>query len=261
MRRSLLLPVVLLAGCDLALFEDELDKASGYLESLVMEGVLLGVAPVESDQIDLSGTDYAQGVALSVFLADAASADQLEEAVLTGATVKYKVGGTTSPVPESGEGLYRATSDDGIAYSVGADFIVNVTAGDLEAAVAMKAPGPADLTIPAQHAAGDNLLVDLSGYDYDSVLAVVLDTLSGEVTWSNQPEDITAIYDFTHGGGVNRLEIPARAFGDAEGSVYAVGIAGMQVAGEEDFNEMNTALSSMMAGQMKFYPVTTVPVP
>jgi len=41
--------------------------------------------------------------------------------------------------------------------------------------------------------------------------------------------------------------------------VYAVGVAGMGAGEPDQFINVNTALSSVIAGKMKFYPVTVAP--
>jgi hypothetical protein len=98
------------------------------------------------------------------------------------------------------------------------------------------------------------LLIDLTAYDYDAVLVAVLNVQTGELTYSNEPEGIQEMYDFTHTGSeVKRHEIPGVAFSGA--SVYAVGVAGMRNAGVDDYSDMNTGLSSFMVGQMRFYAV------
>ena len=50
-----------------------------------------------------------------------------------------------------------------------------------------------------------------------------------------------------------KVVIPGAAF--PESGVYAVGVAGMHVGETEDYEEVNTALSSFLAGEMSFYGV------
>jgi hypothetical protein len=80
---------------------------------------------------------------------------------------------------------------------------------------------------------------------------VVLDMSSGDVTWSNEPGDIGELYDFTHGESEGAsVAIPASALSNA--TLYAVGVAGMINADPETFEDVNTALSTMMAGKLTF---------
>jgi len=257
--RSLVLPIVLLVGCSW------LDKAKetidDYTNPLVAEGIMLGVAAPESDQIDLSGTDYADGATFSMFLADAASVDDLESAVIGGAYVQFKASSTGSlTASDEGAGLYLLTSADGLEYTPGEEFTVSASKGDVSGKVSMSEAQPVDLTLDETHEPNQALTIDLSTYDYDSALVVVVDMTTGGVTFSNQPEDIKGVYDFTHGdGSVKKVTIPGDAFSEPNGSVYAVGVAGMKVASGDAFDGVNTLLSSMMTGQLVFSAVSTLP--
>lgn len=262
MRGLLLLPLCL-GGCTWIeeKWGEAEDIAGDYLNPLVGEGLLLGVAEPESDEIDLSDTEYGKGAVFSLFLADATSVDDLENAVLTGATVKFKSDtNNILQASDDGAGLYTLTADAGLEYAPGEDFTVTADVGGGTGSVSMAAAQPVSLDLSYTHETGESLVVDLSSFSYDSVLVVVLDTFSGEVTFSNRPADIMGIYDFTHGDEpIKRVEIPGSAFNAPEGSVYAVGVAGMKVAGSDAYEGMNTLLSSMMAGQMVFSAVSTLP--
>jgi hypothetical protein len=124
------------------------------------------------------------------------------------------------------------------------------------------------LSINSEHAAGTPLSVDLTGQGYNAALAVVIEAESGEVTWSNQPADIAGLYEMTHPNGIliggeedfseNHeiiVEIPAEAFAD-EG-YYIIGVAGMVVSNSSSFENVNTALSTVIAGKLRFTDVCT----
>jgi type 1 fimbria pilin len=134
---------------------------------------------------------------------------------------------------------------------------LDVDLGDSACGATVKAPAAASATIDETHVAGNDLAIDLSGESFDSVLVVVFDTSSGSVTYSNRPENIKEIYDFTHGGtGGLSMTVPGSAL--ANQTIYAVGVAGLKNATEDDFDNTNTLISSYMAGKMKFYPVSTL---
>jgi hypothetical protein len=250
---SLAIVASLLTGC--AQLEDIQETLEGLTEPLVIEAFLLGAVPPESDLIDLSDTAFADGTSLKVFLADATSIDDLEAGALDGATIELISDslGALELVSETG-GLYTANGNDGLEYYAGEDYTVNITNADAAHRVVVSAPHPVDIEVPAQHSAGERLLIDLTAYDYDAVLVAVLNVQTGELTYSNEPEGIQEMYDFTHTGSeVKRHEIPGVAFSGA--SVYAVGVAGMRNAGVDDYSDMNTGLSSFMVGQMRFYAV------
>ncbi len=248
----------LLVGCsDL---DDLKDKVEGYTNPTVIEGLVLGVAEPDFD-FDLSKTDFNKGAAGVVFLADAASADEIESAPIDGADVSI-LSETTGKLAmnEDGDGKYSITGDDGFEYTVGEDLDLNVDVGDQSSSASVTAPAAADVTIDEAHTAGEAITVDLTGQSFSSVLVAVFDAGSGELTFSNQPEGIKEIYDFTHGGAESLVvDIPGSAF-SAE-SVYAVGVAGLKNAGEDDFGDANTLLSTYMAGKMKFFPVSTITLP
>ncbi len=255
-RLTLLLPA--LVGCsDL---DDLKDKVEGYTNPTVVEGLVLGVAEPDFD-FDISKTEFGKGAAGVVFLADAASADEIESAPISGADVSI-LSETTGKVgmKDDGDGKYSITSEDGFEYTVGDSLDLNVDLGDMATGASVVAPAAADVDINEEHTAGEAISVDLTGQAFSSVLVAVFDAGSGELTFSNQPESIKEIYDFTHGGsGSLVVDIPGSAF-SAE-SVYAVGVAGLKNAGEDDFTDANTLLSAYMAGKMKFFPVSTITLP
>lgn len=243
----------ILSGCDQ--LEDVKETLEGFAEPLAVEVFLIGAVEPESDLIDLSDTDFADGTTIKVFVADATSIDDLEAGALDGVSVDLKSASLgTLPLEPVAGGLYTANGQDGLEYFATEEYVVSVTNGDSLHKVAFVAPHPVDIELPEQHAVGDNLLIDLTAFEYDAVLVAVIDVMSGEITYSNEPEGIQEMYDFTHtGSNVMRHEIPGSAF--AGPSVYAVGVAGMRNAGVDDFTDMNTALSSAMIGQMRFFPV------
>jgi hypothetical protein len=256
MRPILLLSLLPLVGC--GKIEEIQDVIDGLTNPLVSESLLIGVLPPDSDQIDLSGTPFEDGTALEVFLADAASLDDLEQSPLDGAVVTVKSPGNgTLELVAGGNGVYSLNGTQGLEYEAGLDFILTATLSDVAHRVAVTAPHAPDLDLAAQHPVGEPLLIDLSEYDYDNVLVVVFDAQSGEVSYTNRPEDIVEVYEYTHGEGQeDRHEIPGSAFPRA--SAYAVGVAGMRNATEDDFESMNTALSSCLMGQMRFWAVTAM---
>lgn len=251
-RRLILAVLPLLAACDKLN-----EKLSDYTNPTVVEGLMLGVAEPDFD-FDLSGTGFDKSSSGVVFLADAASIDEIEEAPISGAAVSM-LSDTNGKVAMSdkGDGSYLITSADGFDYAVGEALGLSATVGDAPTTATVNMPAAADASIESTHAQGADLNIDLSAQSFDSVLIAVFDVTSGDLTFSNQPEGIKEIYEFTHGGTEGLVvDIPGTAFPSQ--SVYAVGIAGLKNAGEDDYEEANTLLSSFMAGKMKFYPVSTM---
>jgi hypothetical protein len=253
--RRLMVFLVFLGGC--SAWDALRDKISGITETVAAEGVFLGVAEPTSDDIDLTGTAFENDASLSVFLADASDVTDLGGAPISGADVSVKNStiGDLTLTPEDA-GVYRATSENGLVYYPTQDYAITVDYDGVNHKLPGTAPYPANVDLPTSIAAGDSLVVDLRAFDYDSVLVSVLSMTTGSVTYSNEPESIEDIYDFTHGSTtVDTFEIPGSAFG--ADTLYAVGIAGMRNADTSGFDGVNTLLSAFMLGQMKFYPVST----
>ncbi|MBN2799547.1 MAG: hypothetical protein JXX28_10405 [Deltaproteobacteria bacterium] len=254
---GLLLP---LAGCEY--FDQGKDIFEGLTNPLVVQGMILGVEPPESEYIDLSQTDFKEGTLAMIFLADASNVEEIDQAPVEGAQVSLMgdVMGDAA-LNELGAGAYALTPEAGVTYAPGAAWTLNVAGiGDTDASVPLALPQAVALSVPEQHTAGEPLVLDLSGGAFDSALVVVLDGSSGEVTYSNEPQDVRAYYDFTHGSaGVGTIEIPGTAFpGEA---VYAVGVAGMNNGDSAGMAGMNTVLSAVMVGKMVFAPVSTMTMP
>ena len=253
MRTALLGTVVLLAtACDLEQAQDTLE---GLTNPLVMEAIVIGVEPPEDERISLEGSGFDSTLA-TVFLADARSVNDLENAPVTTATVK--VNGTD--LSHQGGGIYVVES--GLTYVDNASW--NVTAatgsgGGRAIGVAVLPPAP-NVNVPDQHDKNTPLDVALGGQGFDNALIVVLDTQSGNVTWSNEPEGIKETYDFIFpDAGPGTITIPGDAFPDD--SLYAVGVAGMVKADDATFENMNTVISGIITGKMKFAPVATAQIP
>jgi len=257
-------PVLLLLalpGC--AFFSKAKDTFEGMTNPLVALGLVVSVQPADSSgNMDLSNSQMQDGTALTAFLADAAKVNDLNNAPVTGADVTCN-GATASDL---GQGLYGIEPGT-LTYQAGATWDVEARIGNGTAAASLTLPQASTWTPPCATGsgstctwtAGDDMTVDLSGQDYDSVLVAVMDLNSGDITWSNRPTDARGVYDFTHRSDASlTVTIPGSQAFPSE-SVYAVGVAGMVHTGASDLVEMNTVLSTFMAGKMLVYPVSTLP--
>lgn len=250
-RIALLAPLLALTGCDL--FEQGRELFDDLTNPLVALGLVLGVE--EPPEGDLAGTEFEPGTSLALFLADASSVDDLEQAPVSGATARLQQVTATEAAP----GVYAIDPTNGPAYAAGAVWSLRVAIGDSEAEARITLPDPVDFDAPDQHEPNTALSVDLTGQGYDGVVAVVIEVSSGEVTWSSQPETIVDVYELTHGSAeVGLVEIPASAFPGED--VYLVGVAGLQNTPGEGIEGVNSVLSSFVAGQLVFDVVSTVPL-
>jgi hypothetical protein len=251
----LLASLAFVGGCQT--LEEVKDDIEGLTEPIVVQAVLLGIAT--PDGIDLSGTEYDNAAVLAVYLADASDPANLENAPVVGAAVSVRSESLGSlPMNDEGGGLYRISAEDAdFGYFAGEEFNVVADYDGESRKTVVSAPYAVDTDdIPTTHNRGEEMIVDLTNTpgDYDSVIAAVIDVTTGEKTWSNEPTGVEELYEFTHSDNdVRKVAIPGTAFPVA--GVYAVGVAGMHVGDIENYVEVNTALSSFLAGEMAFYGV------
>lgn len=251
-----------------------LEDVQGYFQSLVTETVALGVAEPTAPELDLSQVPaLPQRGSVASFLADATSVNDLSNALVSGVEARFRVGQTGAiTLVEESDGTYRAP--DGFTYTEGEIAYLTFEDADAFARTEVALPRPADLSaVSTTHEAGQPLALDFTDREYYAVIVLVADVGTGELTFVS-PDWIGSVlgdgaldgsmirdlYDFTHADEpVQRLEVPGTAF--AAESLYALGVAGMLVAEPESYEELNTALSSFMAGQMVFTPIDTLPKP
>lgn len=248
-----------MTGCQI--FDDAKDAYEGLTNPLVAQGLLLGIEAPQSDLVDTSETDLKPGTGLTVFLADAASADDMENAPVEGATVSLRGDKFGSmPADDQGGGTYTIEPTTDIEYVDRAEWTVAMNVGEDASTAYVELPPGADVNIPETMQPGAALPLNVSGQGFNSLLVVVVDVGTGEITFDNKPETITDIYNLTHGSEeVSTLDIPGTAF--AQESVYAVGVAGMQHTEGDDLENMNTILSSIMMGKMRVWGVSTIQQP
>lgn len=251
--------LLLLPGCDL--LEDARDELTNLTNPLVGQALVVGIDEPEDELVAaaLANTDWNLGVLAQVFLADATSADDLSNAPVENGTVNAIVGANAAVrLKEDDPGSYSASNEDGLVYQVSADVEITVNLEGGPALMTNKLPQAPDLDIPAQQNKGAKLVVDMTGGNYNAVLGVVINAQTANVVWSNEPTTPEEIYDFGHGSGfVDSLEIPGATFSNP--GVYAIGIAGLVNGDADSFDNVNTLLSSFMAGKMSLYPMTVLP--
>lgn len=250
MTRSLPLLLLLpLGGCEL--FQNGTDVVNGLLNPLVAEGMLLATVPPDAGDsgdtgasFDLGSAGIEEGTSLTLFLADAANVNEIENAPIDDATVSVH----GAEAAGGGGGLYTVVGE-GLTYEAGAAWNLDVDVADTAARAVLNLPAEPTFTLPAL-VTNTPVTLDLSGQGFNSALVVVIEATSG-VTHSNQPDGIREFYDFTHGGDdVTTVEIPAEAF--PGNGVYAIGVAGLVHTTSDDLSEMNTGLSTIMSGKMVF---------
>ena len=234
------------------------EKLEGLTNPLVAEALVLGIEEPSTDELDPSAAGLEPGVGATVFLADAKSIDDIEEAPVGGADVAYSDSSGSFAMEEDDGGEYRVSSVDeqDFDYVPGGDAEIRATIDGEDHAVTVQKPGAIELDVPLQHTAGQPLVLDASDEDIDNLLVVVFRADTGEVVFSNRPDSVRDYYDLGHSSGNVTVTVDGDAL--AASTLYGVGAAGLTNGEESEFESVNTVLSAIMAGEMRFYPVTTL---
>lgn len=243
--------------------EEVKDAVNGLTHPMVMQGVVLGIEDPDNEVIAeaVARSDLGRGTTISIFLADAAEADQVDDAPIVGATVTVDTGDDVQELDANESGVYEIPAG-ALAYGDDAvwSFEASVTGEDAPGRLSVVLPPAATLDIPAEWNVGEDLVLDFVGMGFDSALVVVIDG-RGAVSWTNQPDSVSDVLGMQPSGEeLEELQIPgSRAF--PEPGVYAVGVAGMDASDDATVENMNRVLSSVQAGKMRFYALRTVGLP
>lgn len=259
MRPTTLLPVLLLTGCgDIQKLLALKDTFDAYTNSTVASTSILGVAPSEDERVDmaLALTELGSGVRASAWLVQTEGAGGLDDDGLSGQPVRLIVDGRGVGMEEIAAGEYMADGDSGLAYLPQTEAVLQFETDEGNKGLAVGLPQAPAFDIPAEHLPKEALEVDLGGQDYDAALVMVLDVLTGQVTYEQTPTGALELYEFARAdAAVGWVDIPADAF--PEESVYAVGIAGTWNADPETFEGVNVALTTGFAGRFRFVTTCT----
>lgn len=250
LRLAVLTAPLLFGGCELV--DDGRDLIGDLTNPLVTQALVLGVTPPsEASEVELPD-EYSEGAGATVFLADAADVANLEDAPISGAQVDLQ-GESVAELTAGSYGLQPGA----LAYEPDGAWTLSVMLGGDTATAVIDLPPAASFELPETHQPNQAITVDLTGQGFDSALVVVIDD-SGTVVYDNRPTDIRGLYDLTRGDQATTVTIEAEAFPRV--GAYVVGVAGIRTTtGREDIDGMNTALSTMMAGNMVMEPLVVAP--
>ena len=101
-----------------------------------------------------------------------------------------------------------------------------------------------------------------SNQAYENTLAFVINVETGELTYDNRPTTPQEMYELTHPQGilmnevepeVDSINIPGSAF--ASNGIYVVGVAGIMSSKTSQMDNINTALSGVIAGKFNLEAV------
>jgi len=237
--------LLLLAGCDL------FDDLAGFTNPVVMEAMLVGVETPSIEVLDLAGTEFEGGTAATVLLADATRYEELAEAPIEGAKVEISFDGQGwRSFRDDADGKYLI--EEGLTYVPGAEIKVRVRGAtdDEERGAFLRAPEPVDVSVPEIHPPGEPLVLRTDAAGVDTLAVVVLEAATGVVVFDNRPKTIEDVYALTHGQGATAVEVPGVVFGRP--GAYVIGVAGLAVTEADGLENVNTTLSALAAGTIRF---------
>lgn len=255
---TLLASIPALSGC--AALSEWTERAYGLASRVAVQGFALGVEEPDDDDVAgaLAASDYATGVEVTAFLADAAELGEMEEAPILGANVAWLAPSDGSVrMRELGLGRYSLDGGDGISYVPGEAAALSTVWEDRTRRASVRLPPAPRADLPTEHEARTPLAVDIGGQGFDGLLVVVVAVPDGRTSWTNLPVDVDALYSLSQEGGPTGISLPPEAF-PGEG-LFAVGLGGLTRADPEDFEELNTMLSGFLAAEMTFARVCTLP--
>ncbi|MFT6821452.1 MAG: hypothetical protein ACJATT_005282, partial [Myxococcota bacterium] len=190
-RLIMLAAVAGFTGCEL--FENTQDAIDGLTNRSIALGLVIAVE--EPEEADLSSSGLEAGTAFSLFLGDAGSAADIENAPINNATVTLQGIQTDDPA----EGVYLITPDRGLVYEDGATWQVAMSLPSGAASATLQLPVAPDFDPVTEHTAGEGVSIDLAGQGYDAVVVVVIAASSGDLTYSTEPVTAREVYDLTRG--------------------------------------------------------------
>jgi hypothetical protein len=234
------------------------DDIEGATTPILGQGFLLGIESPQQPELQplVESGVLEPGTGMTLFLADAASADQIEESLVSGAIVAVDTPAGRVSAVESEQGVYTIDPVTGeLAYEDGERWTILLDVGDAEIrGMHIDLPPAAEVDLPTFHDAGAPIELDLTGQGFHSTLLVVTDVTTGNTTYTSEPESAEELYELTaQSVEVGVVTVPGSAFPGA--GTYALGIAGMQHDTDEDLVGLNTILSRGMAGKMRIFPV------
>ena len=243
-----------MGGCDV--LDDVQDAIDELTHPVLVEGLVTSVAPPQMREVAaiLEESDYGAGIAVEFWVGEAYLDSEVESVAVADAEVTLCAGSALELISH-GDGGYGVDPGVNLAYEPGAEWNVEIAVPGTDAVgrIPFVLPESLELVLPRVHRQGEALVVDLEGAEqaYDALILVVLDR-TGEVVWSNQPEELAPVdaYEFARGGLGSSVTLPAEAF--LETGPHLVGWAAMRSNEPERVRAVNPILSMVMVGEFEF---------
>jgi hypothetical protein len=247
--------LIVLGGCDW--LRGAKDTVEDAVDPLVAVGVVERVeAPAELPEGVELPPELQAGNGATIFLADARDAGHLADAPVAGASLVLDGCGDEAELTDGGDGSYAAA---GVLAGCEGPFEVD-RVDDPPAVMPITLPQPQDPGIGPTWTAGTDMVLDLSGADWNGAVIVVANLSSGEVTWTSKPDGIVAWYQLLEGQqDLSAVTIPGSAFEDD--SLHAVAVTGLLRTKKGQLDGVNTLLSTVDGGRTTLHVVSTVTAP
>ena len=247
---TLLLTVTLtLTACsEIEKLKEDFEKITNQT---VLSGLVIGTEDFSHPLIEGDLSAFALNES-RVFLASAGvDSSDLNPEAISGATVELE--SDTNGVlqyTEDTEGFYGLNQDDGLEY-VDQEMVTIVFEDDAGVhSISNTLPAAASFDLADDHAVGEDLVIDLTGQGFESYLVAVTRFPDGELVYSNEPTTFQDIYNLSHAESeLTEVVIPGDSF--SQEGVYAIALSAMVGTESEDMVELNTILSSLLAGKVK----------
>ncbi len=259
MRNALWMPIVLAACGVFNTVKEVKDDIKGVTDPTVAQALILSVQEPQDPnlQLALQAARFESGTGVNAFLSN--SITEPESSPLKGADVTLH-GSQSVPMTDDGGGAYSIAPGTGLTYGAGEVWEMEVGVDKEDGTIEVELPEPADLDVPLDHPTQADLVLDFAGQGFQSVLVVVIDG-TGQVTYTNEPQNMSEALDFAgKGDDLELFVVPGTEAFAQDAMLHAVGIAGLRTNLPDGVENMNTLLSGLQAGEMVWHPVSTVPV-
>ncbi len=217
------------------------------IKPLAGQFLVLGVR----DESGLVLSDLSTGVTSSAWLSSEVESDALESSLVSGQTVMVRASGMgTHTLADLGGGAYLLEPADAgsLVYTAGASYSFAVNYDGVDRIASVTAPAVTGPSLPSSHSEGEDLSVTLSDGGNDGALVLVWGP-GGSVSYAVEANDFASIRALAEGQEMDSLTVPGEVF-DQVGT-YALGVAGLNRAREDDFQSMESSASSLFIGAME----------
>jgi len=202
-------------------------------------------------------TPYVGGFQAGVALARPVSLSDLESNLVDADSVWLEVDGTVAELSEEGTGLY-AYNGNPIALAEGAEVALHALVEGEQGSVSVTMPAAPDLsTLPNDHDADSDLVIDLRGLDITLAYGTLVDS-EGNVVWDDRPTSADdVVWDLKDAREELNYVFPASAF--TPGRYYSLALTVIRGADGPDYDNLEAFWSNYGVGAIGNGIIVTAP--